>query len=115
MRDEAGDKIRFQHILEAIMKLLSFVDGLSFEEFVKSDLIRSAVEMQLEITMEAFINLSDKFKSSHPDLDWEDIYGFRIILAHMYFKVDPEILWDAIKNDIPDFKNLIERLNSDLN
>ncbi len=115
MRDSQGNKARFQHILSAIAKIESFAGSISYDDFLNSELILSAVERQLEIVMEAFINLSDDFKSSHTELDWENIYGFRIILAHMYFKVDPEILWDAVKNDIPAFKNLIERLNSELN
>lgn len=109
MRDEAGDKARFQHILAAIAKLESFVNNVSLDEFIASDLIQSAVERQLEIIMEAFTNLSDNFKNQHPNLDWENIYGFRIILAHIYFKVDSRILWDAVHNDIPSFKNLIEQ------
>lgn len=108
MRDESGDKARFQHILSAISKLESFVYNVSYDEFISSDLIQSAVERQLEIIMEAFINLSDNFKEKHPSLDWENIYGFRIILAHIYFRVDPKLLWDAVNNDIPSFKSLIE-------
>ncbi len=108
MRDESGDKARFQHILSAISKLESFVNNVLYDEFISSDLIQSAVERQLEIIMEAFINLSDNFKERHPNLDWENIYGFRIILAHIYFRVDSKLLWDAIYNDIPAFKNLIE-------
>lgn len=110
MRDRQGDKARFQHILSAISKIESFVNGIALQDFLHSDLICSAVERQLEIIMEAFINLSDEFKDSHKELDWDNIYGFRIILAHMYFKVDPEILWDAVHTDIPSFKNLIESL-----
>ena len=114
MRDSEGDKARFQHILLAISKIESFVKNITMNEFQESDLVQSAVERQLEIIMEAFINLSDEFKSKHKNLDWEDIYGFRIILAHMYFKVEPQILWDTIHSDIPAFQNLIEGLTKEV-
>ena len=34
MRDESGDKARFQHILSAILKLESFVYNVSYDEFI---------------------------------------------------------------------------------
>lgn len=52
MRDESGDKARFQHILSVIYKLESLVNNVYYDEFISSDLIQSAVERQLEIIME---------------------------------------------------------------
>ena len=84
MRDEISNKARFEHILTAIRKIESFVNGISYEEFLNSELILSAVERQLEIIMEAFINLSDDFKSSHSDLDWENIWVKDSISSYVF-------------------------------
>ena len=50
---------------------------------------------------EAVNALSDRFRSSHPEIAWADIYGMRCYLVHGYDNVDASIIWSAIVNDIP--------------
>jgi uncharacterized protein with HEPN domain len=48
--------------------------------------------------------LSDDFKNSHPELEWNKIKGFRNIVAHDYFGIDAEEVWQIVRNKIPDLK-----------
>ena len=54
--------------------------------------------------------LSIEFRNSHPQIEWNAIIGFRNHIAHAYGKVIPEILWDTVKNDIPELKNFCNTL-----
>lgn len=55
-----------------------------------------------EIIGEASKNLPESIKESHPDVEWRKIESFRNVLAHEYFGIDIDILWDIIKNKLPD-------------
>jgi len=43
-------------------------------------------------------------------VEWKKIAGFRIVVAHSYFKVNLDIIWDIIKNDLPDLKGDIQKI-----
>ncbi|MDO5331676.1 MAG: DUF86 domain-containing protein, partial [Bacillota bacterium] len=45
--------------------------------------------------------LSDSVKNELSEVPWEQMYGIRNILAHAYIKIDDQIVWDTIVNDIP--------------
>ena len=54
-----------------------------------------------EIIGEVVYKLTLEFRESHPELPWREIIGMRHLLVHGYFTISPDILWDAIQNDIP--------------
>lgn len=54
--------------------------------------------------------MSDDIVDRDNRIEWHKIKGFRNIVAHNYFGVDAEEVWQIIKNDIPDLKLKIESL-----
>lgn len=60
-----------------------------------------AVLRNLEIIGEAVKHLPDEIKEKYPDVKWRKITGFRDIVAHNYFGVSDEIVWDVVQNEIP--------------
>lgn len=59
--------------------------------------------------------LYDKF----PNTPWKEIMGLRDHIAHGYFSLDAEIIFDVVKTEIPslqttltDLKNLIQSVKS---
>lgn len=45
--------------------------------------------------------MPDFLQSSFPDIPWIDIVGMRNRIAHGYFELDADIVYEAVKNDIP--------------
>ena len=108
-----------QHCLEAIIeatdKILEYTSGFnSADEFDNDHLIFDATMMNFVVIGEMVNKLSDEFKNSHPELEWNKIIGFRNIVAHDYFGIDAEEVWQIVKNRIPDLKiditNLLKKL-----
>ena len=56
---------------------------------------------EFEIIGEAVGKLSAELKQAYPDILWQDIKDFRNLLAHEYFGVDLEIVWNTIRSDLP--------------
>lgn len=74
-----------------------------------------AVVHNLEITGEAAKHISDQFRKQLPNIEWRKIAGMRDMLSHVYFGIDNDILWDVVKNKVPQLAKVIkEFLNKNL-
>ena len=92
------------HILEAIERIDTYVSDLDELAFLKSHLVQDAVIRNFEIIGEACNNIEKRysnFAAEHPELPLSSAYQMRNALAHGYFKVDFEVLWKTIHNDLP--------------
>jgi len=65
----------------------------------------------LEIIGEAVKNIPQTFKNRMPEMEWKKIIGLRDIVIHTYFGIDEEIIWDIIKNKLPQLKEKINEIN----
>lgn len=99
-------------ILEAIHKIESYTAYLTINDFSESQLYQDAVVRNLEIIGEAVKRLPDELIEKYTDIEWKKIAGLRDILIHAYFGIDIEIVWDVIKNKLPELKDQISLILS---
>ena len=55
-----------------------------------------------------------KLLSFYPEMDWKGVMGMRDIIAHHYFDLDAEIVYDVIKHDLPMLKDVLQQIIDDL-
>jgi uncharacterized protein with HEPN domain len=110
MRGKLGDKARLQHIHEAILEIESYLVNTEFQDFMENSMMRFACIKQMEILGEAANHISDEIKSGFSTIEWAQIVGMRNVFVHEYFGVDTELVWEIIKNDLPDLKFKIEEI-----
>ena len=55
-----------------------------------------------------------KLLSFYPEMDWKGVMGMRDIIAHHYFDLDAEIVYDVIKHDLPNLKDVLQQIIDDL-
>lgn len=97
---------RLEDAEAACIRIQSFLKRVSLDTFLDSELLRSAVERQLEIIGEALgmaAKDDDSLLEAIPDLP--RIVGLRNRLIHGYDSVDPELVWDVVKTKIPPLKH----------
>lgn len=107
-------KLYFQDILESIKALETYTQGMSFDAFIKNALVRDAVIKNFLIIGEAVKNVPDPIKRKNPDVAWKQIAGFRDVLIHAYFGTNMQLVWDAVKEDLPQFKKKILKINKQI-
>ena len=108
------DRVRIEHIKEAILEIESFNEGLHEEDFIGNSLIHSATVRQMEIIGEAAKAVSPELKEQYPDIPWRLWADFRNVLIHQYFGVDYAEVYKTMKSDLPVLKMQIEEiLNSE--
>jgi len=92
------------HILEAIERIEHYTKDMDELAFSDNQLIQDAVIRNFEIIGEASRNVEMRypdFAAAHPELPLAFAYQMRNALAHGYFKVDLEIVWNTIHRDLP--------------
>jgi uncharacterized protein with HEPN domain len=100
-------------ILDAILKIQTFLSGFDFETFSKDDKTQFAVIRALEIIGEASKKIPDKIKTSYSDIPWREIAGMRDKLIHDYFGVDIDVVWKTAVEDIPSIFNSLNQIKQD--
>ena len=107
MRGKPGDKVRLQHILDAILEIENYLQETNFPDFMQNSMMRFACIKQMEIIGEAGNHVSNDTKSQFSTIEWAQIVGMRNVFVHEYFGVDSSLVWEIIKNDLPDLKEKI--------
>jgi uncharacterized protein with HEPN domain len=82
-----------------------FVDGMSKEDFLADKRTQQAVVMSLVIIGEAAARIMDKhseFIADHPEIPWRGMRGMRNRVAHGYFDVNLDVVWDTTQTALPD-------------
>jgi uncharacterized protein with HEPN domain len=100
-------------ILEAIQRIEQYTASLTLEGLKADQLIQDGVVRNLEIIGEAVKKLPEELKNLQPEIEWRKIAGLRDILAHEYFGIDVEIIWDVVKQKLPTLKAAVNNLLSD--
>ncbi len=107
MKSESGDKIRLQHILDAIEEIHNYLISADLSIFLENSMMRFACIKQMEIIGEASNHLSIELKSKFSEIEWVQIVGMRNVFTHEYFGIDTSLVWEIIKNDIPELEEKI--------
>jgi uncharacterized protein with HEPN domain len=97
-RDES---LFIDDIQDSCEKVLRFTKGMTYKDFIHDDLHFDAVLRNLEIIGQAVKNISEETRQKYPEVKWRKIAGFRDIVAHEYFGVNEETVWDIVENEIP--------------
>jgi len=105
------------HIREAIERIYRYVEEIDEVAFVQNEMAQDAVIRNFEIIGEASHNIEQQhpeFAAAHPELPLAFAYQMRNAIAHGYFKVDLEIVWNTIQNDLPELYEQIKKVLGDL-
>jgi len=95
-------EVYLEDIRQAISKIQNYTAGLTRDAFDQDDRTIDAVIRNLEIIGEAAKMLPESVRASYPTVEWKKIAGLRDILAHQYFEVDLDIIWDVLRNKLPE-------------
>lgn len=88
------------HIQQAASEALSFVEGLGKNDFLADKRTRQAVLMNFIIIGEAATKAMDgysDFTQAHPEVPWRSMRNMRNRMAHGYFDIDLDVVWETVQ------------------
>jgi len=104
------------HIQQAALDACSFVEGLSQDDFADDKRTQQAVIMSLIIIGEAATKIMDQypdFTSQHATIPWRSMRGMRNRIAHGYFDINLEVVWETVQSALPELLTHLSALCSD--
>lgn len=102
-----------EHIVEAIERIYHYLEDSSEIDFLDDKKTQDAVVRNFEVIGEAAHNIEtfhSIFAETNAEVPWEFMYAMRNRIAHGYFKVDFELVWKTIHEDLPELHQLISQL-----
>ena len=96
-----------QDLVDLCRETIDHVSGVDVEEFLGSRGLQRIVERTLELIGEAARQLGDRRPAI--DVAWDQITRLRVLLAHVYHKVDARILHEAATREVPHLLAELER------
>lgn len=107
------DRERLEDILEAISQIEKYaIEGK--EKFDQDELIQTWIVHHLLIIGEASTNISLELKQEYSNVPWTGPIDVRNIIAHEYFRVDLELIWRIVEDDLPNFTGQIQEILSEI-
>ena len=101
-----------RHILDECSYIISVTENLAFNDFLENETLKRAVVRSLEIVGEATKKIPADFKVKWNSIQWKNMAGMRDRLIHDYIGVNYSIVWDVIKNKIPELHHQISEVIS---
>jgi uncharacterized protein with HEPN domain len=95
-------------ILESCHRVRRYTAGLDQTGLIGHQMAYDAVLRNLEIIGEAAKHISPEVRQKMPQIEWTKIAGMRDWLAHGYFHVNADIVWDVIVNKLPELEQTVQ-------
>ena len=104
-------ELYIEDILNSIESIEKYRQNNPEKRLGSENILTDAVIKNLEVIGEAVKNLPDDLKQERNDLPWREIAGFRDVLIHQYFKVNPDIIRDIVNNKLPELKQTVQEIS----
>jgi uncharacterized protein with HEPN domain len=105
-------------MIEASRLAKSYVEGLSKEEFLRDRRTQQAVVLNLITIGEAAARVVSEhgdFATAHPTIPWRQMRGMRNRMAHGYFDINLEIVWETVQASLVDLERHLLAARSRIN
>ncbi len=99
-KSRENDRARLQHMLDNAKLACQFAEGKTRDDIDTDDQLRLALDRAVELIGEAARNVTDESRTETPEIRWSDIIGTRLIVAHRYYELDRDILWETVIDDL---------------
>ena len=101
-------RFRVRDILAALRAIARYTDGMTLDEFVGDARTMDAVVRNLMTMGESIRWIPEPILEAHPAVPWRTLRGMRNVVVHEYFGVDPAILWETVRGDLPPLEASLE-------
>ena len=111
------DKIVLQKIIEYcndIEEALRDEFNFSYENYLTKKFVRYGCDTCVFQIGELTKHLSEEIKNEHSEIAWNKIKGLRNVYAHEYEKIDLEKIWETLTKNIPDLKEKLQKILSEM-
>jgi uncharacterized protein with HEPN domain len=96
-----------REILDAISLIEDAAAGHDLASFSADRFLQRGTERLLEIISEAVRHLPDGLLALRKEFDWHGIRAIGNLMRHEYYRIDPDIVWNVVSDDLPALRMVI--------
>jgi uncharacterized protein with HEPN domain len=107
-----------EHMQQAAADACAFVEGLGKVDFLADKRTQQAVIMSLVIIGEAATKVMNNyagFTQEQAQVPWRSMVGMRNRIAHGYFNINLDVVWDTVQTALPALLNQLSAVRHDAN
>ena len=108
--DNKSPKYYLEKILKDIDFCIKNIGHVTIEEFNADEVLSSAISFKFVQISENVKKLPSNIYEIYPNVPWVKISGLRNRIVHDYGSIQLDIIYDTVKNDLPNLKNQIEKI-----
>lgn len=97
----------------AAQKIKRYTQTSTFESYRQDEQKIDATLHNLEIIGEAAKNVPQDIRASYPNIPWRNMARFRDVIAHHYFGINLETVWDIVENELPELLSELDSVITD--
>ena len=101
------DSYYIQKIIKDLTFVTSQMHNVDIEELNSNEILLDSMLFRMIQISENSRKLSDEYKEKYTNIPLNAVYGFRNRIVHDYGNVDLNIVFETLKNDIPDLLELL--------
>lgn len=109
MDNKKDNKYYVKKIVTDLAFIIKHTSALTLTELDQNEILLDSVMFRLIQISENSDKLTDDFKAYHSSIPWRAVKGLRNRIVHEYGNVDLTVVYDTVKNDIP---QLLEELKT---
>lgn len=98
------------HIANRIGRIERATSGIDLAGFLGNEDLQAAIERYIEVIGEAAAKLTQHTRDLAPNVPWSQVIGARNVIVHGYAEIEPDRIWDIVKNHIPALGGAVSRL-----
>lgn len=99
----------FEDILASIDAIRRYVDGMSFDAYLESEITRDAVERRVLVISEAARRLGLLAEERAPGPNWSDIRRIGSIIRHDYGGISHQTIWSVVSIELVRLEHAIRQ------
>lgn len=104
------DRLYLYDILECCDRVAEYIVGVNETDYHANTMLQDALVRNIEVVGEAVKNLSPELKEINPDVAWSQIARMRDKIAHHYFRINLDVVWQTATDDLPQLKPRIAEI-----
>ncbi len=102
-----NDNYYVQKILKDLNFIVAQMTDVSVEDLNNNEVLLDSMLFRMIQISENSKKLTDEYKQQHASVPWNAVYGFRNRIVHDYGNIELDIVYETLKNDIPDLLGLL--------
>jgi uncharacterized protein with HEPN domain len=106
-----------EHMQEAARLACSYVEGLTKQDFLEDKRTQQAVILNLILIGEEATRIlqdHEAFANGHPQVPWRSMKGMRNRIAHGYFDINLDVVWETVQSALPDLLRQLPAVRASL-